>query len=153
MNRMFAAAVAIIGLIFPASAQDIVKIGDIEIVAPFSRATLPNAPTGGAYFSLVNTGSEDDRLLSATSPVSGDVQLHEMKIENNVARMRDLPDGIPLPAGQTVTLEPSGTHIMLTKLTGPLIEGETVPITLTFEHAGDITLNVPIAHFAARKAP
>lgn len=141
------------GLIVPASAQDILRIGGIEVVAPFSRATLPNAPTGGAYFSLVNTGSEDDRLLSATTPVSSDVQLHEMKIENNVARMRDLPDGIPLPAGETVTLEPSGTHIMLTKLTGPLIEGETVPITLTFEHAGDITLNLPIAHFAARRAP
>ena len=153
MNRMLAAAVAIMGLIFPASAEDIVKIGDIEIVAPFSRATLPNAPTGGAYFSLVNTGSEDDRLLSATSPVSGDVQLHEMRIENNVARMRDLPDGIPLPAGQTVTLEPSGTHIMLTKLTGPLVEGESVPISLTFERAGAITLDLPIAHFAARKAP
>lgn len=153
MKHMLAATMALMALTFPALAQERFMAGPIEIVAPFSRATLPNAPTGGAYFSLINTGSADDRLVSATSPVSGDVQLHEMKVENNVARMRDLPDGIPLPAGQTVVLEPSGTHIMLTRLAGPLIEGETVPVTLTFEHAGDITLALPIAHFAARVAP
>lgn len=129
------------------------KIGAIEIDAPFSRATLPKAPTGGAYFTIINTGPNDDRLLSASSPVSDKVQMHEMKIENSVASMRELPDGIAVAAGATVVLAPSGTHLMLTHLTQPLIQGGTFPLTLSFEHAGSITLEVPIGSIAARQAP
>ena len=129
------------------------KLGAIEIDAPFSRATLPKAPTGGAYFTVINTGTTDDRLVSATSTVAGEVQMHDMKIENSVASMRELPDGIVMPAGATVVLTPNGTQLMLTHLTHPLVQGDTLPLTLTFENAGSITLEVPIGSIAARMAP
>ena len=137
----------------PALAEQVARACSIEIVAPFARATLPNSPTGGVYFTLRNTGTEDDRLLTAASPIAGAVQLHEMSVENDVASMRELPDGIALPAGGTVTLTPSGTHIMLTHLTQPLVKGETFSLTLTFEHAGPVTLTVPIGSIAAKAAP
>lgn len=152
MRTLLTIAMALLIGLESAQAEPL-KIGAIEIDAPFSRATLPMAPTGGAYFSIINTGTTDDRLVSATSPVSGEVQMHEMKIENSVASMREVPDGIVIPAGATVALTPSGTHLMLTHLTQPLVQGETLPLTLTFEHAGNITVEVPIGSIAARVAP
>lgn len=137
----------------PALAQTVVAVGDLQIQGAFSRATLPRAPTGGAYFTIVNNGQVDDRLLSGTTPAAGKVELHEMKFENDIARMRELTEGLPIPAGQSVMLEPSGTHIMLTRLNHPLMEGETLPLTLTFERAGQVTVDLPIGSIAARTAP
>ncbi|ODT51028.1 copper chaperone PCu(A)C [Devosia sp. 63-57] len=127
--------------------------GSIQIVTPFSRATLPNAGTGGAYFSIANLGTQDDILLSAETPVAEEVQLHSMAMDGDVMRMRQMPDGIPVPAGSTVVLEPSGLHLMLVRLKQPLKEGDTLPLTLNFEKAGTIDLEVPIGSIAARKAP
>ena len=67
-------------------------------------------------------------------------------------RMREVPDGVLLPAGETVTFEPSGLHLMLVGLNHPLVEGEAFPLTLEFEHAGTIEIEVPIAGIAAREA-
>lgn len=137
----------------PSLAEQVVAAGPIEIIAPFARATLPNSPTGGVYFTLRNTGSTDDRLLSASSPIAGEIQMHAMSIENNVASMRELTDGIAVPAGGTLTLLPSGTHLMLTHLTEPLVKGATLSVTVVFEHAGSVTLSVPIGSIAAKSAP
>ncbi|WP_417309077.1 copper chaperone PCu(A)C [Devosia sp.] len=157
--KLALAASVTLGALGPhlASAQETktvaAEIGPIEIVAPFARASLPNAPTGGAYFTLVNNGAEDDRLVSVTSPGAESVDMHEMKIEDNVAIMRKLTDGIVLPAGESTVLEPSGTHLMLNHLVRPLVEGEQLKLTLVFEQAGELTLDLPIASFAARSAP
>lgn len=152
MRKVLTIALSLLILTGPAWGEPL-KLGAIEIDAPFSRATLPKAPTGGAYFTVINTGTTDDRLVSATSPVAGEVQMHEMKIENSVASMRELPDGIVIPAGATVVLTPSGTHLMLTHLTHPLVQGGSLPLTLNFEQAGSITLDVPIGSIAQREAP
>jgi copper(I)-binding protein len=132
-----------------AADAQVVTLGDLEISGAFARATLPNAPVGGAFLTITNTGMSDDRLVSASSPVAGVTQLHEMKMEDNVMKMAELPDGIPVPAGQTVTLGPGGLHIMLMDLRRPLVEGTTVPLTLTFEKAGTIEVQVAIEGFAA----
>lgn len=132
----------------PASPGE-VRIGDIVISAPFARATLPRAPVGGGFLTLTNTGTTDDRLVSASAPVGRDTQIHEMAVVNDVMRMRQLGDGIPLPAGETVTLAPGGLHLMFMGLAAPLVEGESVPVTLNFETAGTITIDMPIAGTAA----
>ena len=116
-----AAASLLIGSAAPALAENAtpapapsdaapVTLGDLEIAGPFARATLPNAPVGAAYLTITNTGSTDDRLVSASTPVAGVTQLHEMKMVNDVMKMAELPDGIPIPAGQTVTLSFSATE-------------------------------------------
>ena len=121
-------------------------LGDLTLRAPFSRATLPNAPVGGGFLTVTNAGPEDDRLVSATSDAAGETQVHDMKMDGDVMKMRELPDGLAIPAGQSVELTPGGIHLMLMDLRHPLKEGGTVTVTLTFEKAGSI--DVPFAILA-----
>ncbi len=127
-----------------AMAEGPVTLGDIEIAAPFARATLPNQPVGGGFMTLTNSGAEADTLMAARSPAAGRVEIHEMAMQGDVMKMRALADGLPLPAGETVALEPGGYHIMFMDLAGPLAEGDSVEVTLTFEQAGDVTLTMPV---------
>lgn len=127
----------------------VATIGDIDVSGVFSRATLPNAPVAGGFLTLANTGTSDDRLISASAPIAAIVQLHEMTMDGDIMKMRELPDGIVVPAGQTVTLQPGGLHLMFMQLREPLVEGTTIPLTLTFERAGTITVDMGVAGFAA----
>ena len=130
-------------------ACDQIALGELTIEASFTRATLPNAPVGGGFLTITNKGSVDDRLVSAQSPIAKDTQIHEMAMEGDVMKMRQLVDGIVIPAGETVVLEPGGLHLMFMGLNGPIIEGETVPVTLTFEKAGTVTVDLVAAGSAA----
>jgi copper(I)-binding protein len=123
---------------------DVVKAGDLEVSGGFAKAMLPGQPVGGGFFTVKNSGSADDRLVSVTSPNAGEVQLHEMAMKDNVMRMRELKDGIAIPAGQTVELAPGKLHLMFQKVKTPFRQGDKVPVTLTFEKAGkvDLVLNV-----------
>ena len=132
--------------------DDATAIGSLEISASFARATLPNAPVGGGFMTIENHGEAADRLVSVTSPMAGDVQIHEMAMEGDVMRMRAVPDGLELPAGETVELKPGGYHLMFMGLKGAFVEGETVPVTLTFEHAGSVDLALPVLGTAADAA-
>lgn len=134
------------------SATAPVTVGELELSAPFTRATLPNAPVGGGFLTITNTGEADDRLVSATSPAAGDVQLHEMSMKDGVMEMRALPDGITIPAGESVSLEPGGLHIMFMDLAGPFEQGAEVPVTLTFERAGAVDIALPVRGFGASEA-
>lgn len=136
------ALLAALPALTPALAQDLV-LGDLTLSGPFSRATLPNAPVAAGFLTITNGGPEDDRLLSASTTVAGETQIHEMVNVDDVMRMRPLPDGLPIPAGATVELAPGGLHLMLMDLRQPLVEGGTVVVTLTFERAGPI--EVPLA--------
>jgi copper(I)-binding protein len=126
-----------------------VTVGDIEITDAFARATLPNAPVAGGYLTITNKGKDDDRLVSATSPAAGKVELHEMSMQNDVMKMAPLPDGVAIAAGETVTLSPGGIHIMFMQLDKPFVEGESVPLTLKFEKAGEVTLDLSISGIGA----
>ena len=123
---------------------DMVKVGDLEVSGGFAKAMLPGQPVGGGGFTVKNNGSTDDRLVSVTSPTSGEVQIHEMAMQDNVMKMRQLKDGIAIPAGQTVELSPGNLHLMFQKVKAPFKQGDSVPVTLTFEKAGnvDVTLKV-----------
>lgn len=131
-------------------AMNEVELGDLAISGAFARATLPNAPVGGGFVTITNKGAVDDRLVAVTSPAAGEVQLHQMAMEGDVMKMRELPDGIPVPAGETVTLQPGGLHMMLMGLTGPLVEGTSFPATLTFEKAGTVTVELSVASSGAK---
>ncbi|SES35446.1 hypothetical protein SAMN04490244_1123 [Tranquillimonas rosea] len=119
-------------------------LGDLEIAAPFARATLPNQPVAGGFLTITNTGATDDTLVAASSPAAGRTEVHEMTMDGDVMRMRELADGLPVPAGETVTLEPGGYHVMFVDLAGPLSEGDATEVTLTFEDAGAVTLTMPV---------
>lgn len=114
------------------------KAGGLEIIHPSSRAMLPGAPVAGGYLTIVNHGKTDDRLVSVTSDRAAEVQLHEMAIENDVMKMRELPEGIPIPAGSSVELKSGGLHVMFMKVKRPFKEGDMVKATLVFEKAGPV---------------
>jgi copper(I)-binding protein len=119
-------------------------LGDLEISGAFTKAMLPGQPVGGGFFTVKNSGKVDDKLVVVSSPTAGQVQMHEMAMQNNVMKMRELKDGIAIPAGGTVKLAPGGLHLMFQKVKAPFKQGESVPVTLTFEKAGkiDVTLKV-----------
>lgn len=121
-----------------------ITLGDLEISGPFTRATLPGAKVGGGFLTILNKGETADRLVSASSPAAKDVQLHEMKMEGEVMQMRQLENGIEIPAGSTVTLQPGGLHIMFMGLNGAFVQGQTVPVTLTFEKAGTVEVTLAV---------
>lgn len=121
-----------------------VTLGDLKISAPFARATLPNQPVAGGFLTITNSGEAGDTLIAARSPVAGRMEVHEMAMDGNVMRMRELEDGLSVPAGETVTLEPGGYHIMFMDLAESLTEGDSAEVTLTFEEAGEVTLSMPV---------
>jgi hypothetical protein len=125
------------------------RAGTLEIVSPWARATAPTAPTGGGYLTIKNTGTSADRLVSARSPAAGLVQVHEMKMDGNVMRMREVEGGLEIPAGGSVTLSPSGFHLMLMQLKHPLQEGTTVPLTLVFQKAGSVDVELAVQAMGA----
>lgn len=134
----------------PAFAEDAaIHVGDLTISAPFTRATLPNAPVAGGFLTIENTGTQADRLLSATSTVAGDTQVHEMAMDGDVMKMRQLKDGLEIPAGATVMLAPGGFHLMFMGLKQAFVQGETVAVTLAFEKAGAVEVTLPVAAPAA----
>ncbi|AGS22031.1 copper chaperone PCu(A)C [Rhizobium etli] len=123
---------------------DTVRAGDIEISGAFAKAMLPGQPVGGGFFTVKNNGKTDDRLVSVSSPVAGEVQIHEMATKDNVMRMRQLKDGVAIAAGGTLKLEPGNLHLMFQKVKTPFKQGDTVPVTLTFEKTGKVDLALQV---------
>ena len=142
------ALLALLLMASPAWAHDY-KLGALEIGHPWARATPPTAPTGGGYLSVKNTGTEPDRLVSASSPAAGAVQVHDMKMDGNVMRMRELDGPLEIKPGETVTLATGGMHLMMMGLKEPLKQGERVPLTLVFEKAGKIDVELAVEAMGA----
>ena len=125
----------------PAMAHDY-KTGELEIIHPWGRTTSDEAHNGAAYMTIVNHGSADDRLLSASADIADSISLHDMDVTGVIMVMHELPGGIELPAGQTVRIMPNSLHLMLTGLHKPLKAGMKIPMTLTFAKAGELPIEV-----------
>lgn len=123
--------------------------GDIALEKPWSRAAPSGAPVGAGYVVLKNTGATPDKLISATAPdVAGKVEIHEMAMDNGVMKMRPV-NGLEIPAGKSVELKPGGYHIMFMQLKKPLVAGETIKGTLTFEKAGAVPVEYKVEAMGA----
>jgi periplasmic copper chaperone A len=143
-----ALAALLIGFVAPALAQETSNTS-IAVEQPWARATPVGAKTGAVYMTLDNKSSTADRLTGASSDVADKLQIHEMKVENGVMKMRELAGGLPIPAGGSVVLKPGSYHVMLIGLKKPLSVGEQLPLTLTFEKAGNILVTVPVQAMGA----
>ena len=147
-----------VGLSTPAMAQTpehpaTAQVGDLTLKGAFIRATLPRSPTGAAYVTITNDGATDDRLMSVTTPVGDRAVLHEMIEEDDIMSMRTLPDGLSIPAGETVSLVPGVAHIMIYGLDAPLVMGQTIDLSLTFETAGDVNVGFDVLKLNAISHP
>lgn len=118
------------------------KLGAIVIDHPYARFTVAGQTAGGGFVKFDNQGGAD-RLLSASAPVCERVEMHVMRMEGDVMRMRQL-ETIELPAGKTVELKPGGLHLMFVGLKAPLKAGESFPLKLKFEKAGEVTVDVKV---------
>lgn len=98
---------------------------------PWVRGTAANQKATGMFATI--TSAKGGKLVSASSPVAGIVEIHEMAMEGNVMKMRALPAGLDLPAGKAVALKPGGYHVMLMDLKQPLKAGDNVALTLVIE--------------------
>lgn len=114
------------------------KVGDLEIIHPWTRATPNGAKVAGGYVKIINHGKSDDRLVSASSELSNRTEIHSMSVIDGVMKMRHEPDGIEIPAGATVELKPGGWHIMFMDLTKNLEKGQKVNGQLRFAKAGPV---------------
>lgn len=128
-----------------------VRAGALKISAAWSRATPSGARVGGGYITIKNTGKEADRLVAADTEVSGHVEIHEMKMDDGIMKMRPLADGLAIPAGETVVLKPGGYHLMFMGLKAPLTEGQSFIVRLKFEKAGETTVSFKTGGMGARK--
>ena len=130
-----------LGLSVSTHAQE-VKVGSIRVEKAYTRATVPGQQVAGGFMKIENKGAAD-QLISASSPVSGEVQLHEMAMDGNVMKMRQVKE-VVVPAGATVELKPGGLHLMFMNIKAPLTAGETVPVRLKFAKAGEIEVKMPV---------
>jgi copper(I)-binding protein len=120
---------------------------NMDVQGAWARATVPGQRASGAFMKI--TSSTGATLTSVSSPVASVVEVHEMKMDGDVMKMRALDGGLTLPAGKTVELKPGGYHIMLMDLKGPLIKDTTIPLILVFKDAKGIEtrteIKVPVA--------
>ena len=143
------AAAAISLLSVPAIAEDY-TIGDLTLSQTWTRATPPKAKAGGGFVSITNNGQSADRLVAASSDVAAKVELHEMAVTDGVMKMRQMDNGIAIPAGETVSLKPGGLHIMFMGLKQSFEQGTSIPVVLTFENAGEIAVDLSVAKMGAK---
>ena len=141
MKHLIALAL-LIALGAPALAGEY-KAGDIVIDNPWARATPKGAAVGAGYLTIHNNGSTPERFTGGTADFAN-VEVHEMSMEGGVMKMRELKDGLAIPAHGVVTLAPGGHHLMFTGLKRPLATGEAVKATLNFEHAGAIPVEFAV---------
>lgn len=124
--------------------------GDIEVRAAWSRATPPGATLGVGYLEIRNTGAQPDRLIAASTPAAKRVEMHVTQREGEVMRMRQVKD-FEIPARERITLRPGGSHLMLVDIVRPLKKGERFALTLRFERAGELQVEVEVQEIGARK--
>ena len=143
MKLSFLTPALVLALVTAAAARDF-KVGALVIDHPWSRATPKGAAVAGGYMKITNTGTTADRLTGGTTDAAKKFEIHEMKMEGSVMRMRELSDGIVIPPGATVELKPGSYHIMMTTLARPFAKGDRVKASLTFEKAGKVDIEFAV---------
>ena len=151
MTRFALIAAAICGLLVvsPAFAHDF-TVGSLKIAHPWTRATPKGASVGGGYMKITNTGTAPDRLVGGASDVSTHVEIHEMKMDNGVMKMRPVANGLEIKPGQTVEFMPGGYHVMFMGLKQQLVQGQHLTATLQFEKAGKVDVDFAVEGIGAQ---
>ena len=118
-------------------------LGSLQIVKPWARSSSSQPGLAGGFMTVVNEG-EADRLLSATCPAAGFVEIHAIRVKGPVLEMRKLDGGLAIPPANQQILKPRGYHLLMSGLDSPLAVGGKLPITLVFERAGNVTVDFAV---------
>jgi uncharacterized protein YcnI/copper(I)-binding protein len=133
--------------------SDTLKVGDLVVASPWTRATPGGAKIAGGYLKITNNGKAADRLVSAVSAGASHVEIHQMSMTDGVMKMRPLPDGLVIKPGETVELKPGGFHMMFMDIKQPLKQGDTLKATLMFEKAGNLDVSFNVNAMGATAEP
>jgi copper(I)-binding protein len=117
---------------------------EMRVEDPYARAAGAMARSGAAFMQITNAGETDDRLVAAASDVAERVELHTHIMDGEVMRMVEVEEGFAVPAGETISLQRGGMHVMFLGLTRALEQGDEIEVTLSFEGAGDMTVTIPV---------
>ena len=139
---------ALLGLMLVAAPA----FSQVEIENPWARATAPGAKTAAGYMVIRNRSASPDRLVRAESPVAARVETHVHIKEGDVLRMREVK-GLDIPANASLELKPGGAHLMFMDIRRPFREGETIPVTLEFESASTIKVELHVGRLGAPAHP
>jgi periplasmic copper chaperone A len=145
----FAAA---FGLAVTAANAGDYKAGSLDISDPWSRATPKGSSVAAGYMKIKNSGSTPDRLMSGSSDVASKFEVHEMRMENGVAKMRPVKGGLEIKPGETVELKPGSFHVMFVDLKKPLSAGDHIKATLVFEKAGPVSVEYDVLAMGSEPA-
>lgn len=138
LHKMLLAAAAV-SFALPAFAESAIAITD-----PYARF-MPGAKAGAAFMVIENTGTEDDRLIDARADISVKTELHTHKAgDGGMMQMVHVPEGFPIPAGASHALARGGDHVMFMGLKSMPRQGDMIPLTLVFEKAGEVQVEVPV---------
>ena len=122
----------------------------VKVEGAWARATVQGQQGTGAFMNI--TAAQGTRLVGVTSPMAGVAEVHEMKMDGDVMKMRAVP-ALDLPAGKTVQLKPGSYHLMLMDLKRPLLKDSTVPVTLRFKNAAGVDSQLELLVPVATTAP
>lgn len=146
LSLLPALALLALALALPAQAHDY-KLGELTIEHPWARATIGQTKNGAAYLAVNTSGAEADTLVAVETAAAERAEIHTNEMVDGVMKMRPV-EGIAVEPGSPAVLKPGGLHIMLFGLKAPLQEGERFPITLVFEKAGEIEVEVAVEGIA-----
>jgi copper(I)-binding protein len=124
---------------------------NVTVTDAWARATVQGQKATGAFMKI--TAKDNAKLVGASSPVAGVVEVHEMKMDKDIMKMVALPNGLDLPAGKAVELKPGGYHVMLMDLKAPLAKDTTIPLTLTVQDAKGVKSTVELNLLVGMQAP
>ena len=145
-SRSIVAVLAMAASVVASAAQE-----HVEVTQAWSREMPPGAPVGVGYFTIVNHGHRMDRLIRIHTPIAGKAEMHTSVMEDGLMKMRPL-NAVEVPPGGSTVFQPGGNHVMLMQVKKPLRKGESFPMTLTFEHAGDVQVRVTVEPIGATRA-
>ena len=140
---------AAFALAVSAAAAGDYKAGSLDISDPWSRATPKGASVAAGYMKIKNNGPTPDRLISGSSDVAPRFEVHEMRMENGVAKMRQVTGGLEIKPGETVELKPGSLHAMFVGLKKQLSAGDHFKATLVFEKAGPVSVEYDVRAMGA----
>ena len=128
----------------PAPAQGAAAAASLQVHDAWAAPTPGGVEVSSGYLTIVNGANADDRLTGASSPRAARIEVHEMTMDGAVMRMRAIEGGLVVPSHAAVSLSPGGMHLMFYGVSQPFTEGDSIPLTLTFEHAGDVAVTLPV---------
>ena len=149
MIRLATLALALLAPALAHASSTTVKVGDLVIERAWTREAPPRARVAGGYLTVTNNGGQADRLVGGSAAFAGKVEIHEMAVVDGVMRMASIKDGLEIAPGATVELKPGGYHVMFMGLTEAPKAGGNVSVTLDFQRAGAVTLEMPVRPIGA----